>query len=362
MTASLPEARRDAIGRIERWLLTSEIQLSGGLQRGGIAGWLDEHDRPSFVYLEITGYYLTSMAWFIAGGARSDESAALALQRGRSALEWVQHTLADGALPPTRLYLEQPRRSDWRNTAAFSFDLAMAVRGVFAFAEVTGDRDVAIAVGRSLIEHLSAIQGDSPVLRSHRLLGPAQLPVRWSTQPGPHHIKAAGVLVSVPVEGSLLAAAWATWAQQAVELDKGWPVSETHALLYGLEGLAMVSDIDLIRLRSLFTRLMDSQRPDGSLPAELPGSDLVRSDVLAQALRIGAMLRALGALPGELWGSRLERLAARLVDRVRPDGSVTFCAEQERGNAWAAMFAHQALSLHDDPDPATAAVVRRYLV
>ena len=138
MTPASSEAVDEATRRVERWLLTSSIQISDGPQRGGIAGWLDAHGEPEFVYLEITGYYLTSMAWLIAGGARGGESGELARERGQRAAEWLAGSVSAGRLPPTRLYLARAPVRDWRNDAVFSFDLAMAARGLATFDGASG--------------------------------------------------------------------------------------------------------------------------------------------------------------------------------------------------------------------------------
>ena len=79
-----------------------------------------------------------------------------------------------------------------------------------------------------------------------------------------------------------------------------------------------------------------------------------RSDVLAQALRVGALLRASGRLRGDGPKRGLDELAAALVRHVRPDGGVAFAAGQDRANAWCAMFALQALVLASRGDAAGA--------
>ena len=67
--------------------------------------------------------------------------------------------------------------------------------------------------------------------------------------------------------------------------------------------------------------------------------------MVAQALRVGALLRASGRLRGAGSSRGLDGLAEALVPHVRPDGGVAFTAGQERANAWCGMFAHQALVL-----------------
>jgi hypothetical protein len=123
---------------------------------------------------------------------------------------------------------------------------------------------------------------------------------------------------------------------------------DLHPLLYGLEGALLLdacdSDGPRTELAGAFERLMAHQRADGSLPGSLDaGEQLVRADVLAQALRVGVLLRSRGALDGDGWRQRLDGLARALASHIRHDGSVAFHRGDGRGNAWAAMFAHQAL-------------------
>ena len=79
------------------------------------------------------------------------------------------------------------------------------------------------------------------------------------------------------------------------------------------------------------------QAPDGSLPAARGSAD-VRSDVLAQALRAGALLRAAGRLEDEAWTERLDALAGALLRHVGPDGAVPFALDQDVANTWCAML------------------------
>jgi hypothetical protein len=361
---SSSEAVRGAARRIEHWLLTSPVQIPDGEHAGAIVGWLDGQGRPAFVYLEITGYYLTTTAWMLAGGARSPDSLPLARSRGQSALAWLRRGLDGDGLPLTRIHLAEGGEQDWRNDAVFTFDLAMALRGASAFSEMAGDDGATGAVARdALAVGLEEVRQGQELLPSHRTLGVDQLASRWSTTRGPHHVKAAACLqLSLPVDSGLLAAAKATRLHWIEQLDSGWTIQELHPLLYGLEGMVMDGAEPLDRVQAEFERLMEAQDDSGSLPDRLCDATVQRSDVLAQALRIGALLRSAGRLEGEGWGSRLDLLADRLIEHVRPDGSVAFSHDQDKANTWCAMFAHQALVMYEAGDATTAALVRRHLV
>jgi hypothetical protein len=343
-----------AARRIERWLLDSGVQLEGGPQRGGVAGWLDRHGQAEFVYLEITGYYLTTAAWLATGAASSEECAAAALERGRTALSWMTSATADGVLPPTRLYLS-PGHDDWRNSAIFSFDLAMAARGVACFAGATCSEEAETLV-RVLGARVQDVCSGTAPLPSHtpRAGYAAALPDRWSTRPGPHHVKAAAALLRLPgdvLDARLVRACRQTAAHWAAAMGAEWPCTELHPLLYGLEGLLILepapSEHTIDVVEGLYERLLRLQAADGSLPAASGGSSHeVRADVIAQALRVGALLRAARRLEGDTWRRRLDGLATVLLQHVRADGGVSFSTDRDVANAWCAMFAHQALVFH----------------
>jgi hypothetical protein len=337
----------EAAERIEAWLLASGAQLTDGPQRGGVAGRLAAGGRPEYVYLEITGYFLTAMAWLTVvspGRART------ARERGDASVDWLRRALAARELPDTRLHLRvQP--DDWRNRAVFTFDLAMAVRGAGCFG--------ADEPARQLAERVAAISPGPPPLASHALREPAgrELEERWSTRPGPHHIKAAAALLTAPGD-ALEETCRATVERWTDAMLAGWPCPQLHPLLYGIEGLLMLGAH--ASAGQLFKRLLTLQAEDGALPAEV-GGDGVRADVLAQALRAGAILRAAGELRDA--DERLDALAQALLQYVGPDGGVRFAAGQEEANTWCAMFAHQALLLHAHPgDGELAATAARLLV
>jgi hypothetical protein len=126
-----------------------------------------------------------------------------------------------------------------------------------------------------------------------------------------------------------------------------WPSIELHVLLYGLEGMLILAgkrDGHGLRLvERSFARLMEeTQAPDSTLPETISGV-MVRSDVLAQALRVGLLLRGCGFLRESVWGDRLHRLADALLGYVRPDGGVQSSHDHAIANTRCTLFALQAL-------------------
>ncbi|HEY0613765.1 MAG TPA: hypothetical protein VGC96_03950 [Candidatus Elarobacter sp.] len=348
MTLCLDAVRSDDL---RDWLLFAPIQPLSGPHRGGVAGWLDEADRPAFVYGEITGYFLTCGRFM----ARHDDSEALR-RRLTAADAWLDSVWRD-APPPTRHYLA-PAAPDWRNEAVFSFDCAMMLRGLNGIATERAART------RATIEAaLLRTVGPDGTLRTHvPRAGDAALPERWSTRPGPFQLKTAAAILSAPCSAPLRAAAEATAARWL-----GWycahePAGELHPLLYHIEGLLLLGgqrlDWALWRFAAeIFGEIMARQRRDGDLPSTLSdASSESRSDVTAQALRAGSLLAAAGFLTaGD--ARRLGGLAEALSGYADRGCGVRFRRAnpaEAHVNVWCTVFAYQALSLYERTGAGTA--------
>jgi hypothetical protein len=341
---------------IRDWLLTGPAQVSAGPERGGVVGWLDDAGRPAFVYPEITGCYLTCLAFMAVAG---ESARGQVRERARRAVRWLDAHAAGPADPLTRSYLA-PAPADWRNEALFAFDLGMVVRGLDAVRDVADGPERGRARRRVLALLARFPTGsDIPPWRPRRgAAGGPPVPARWSTRPGPFLLKLAAALLLPPAKPTLdrldraarrLHRRWS----RGTGRERGHP--ELHPMLYGLEGLflfglARRGREAWGRAEAGYRRVMIAQAADGGLPARLgdPRAES-RSDVNAQALRLGCALRSVGRLRGPRWDERLEGLAAALGRAVRSDGAVAFVAARRPAhwNTWCAMFAYQALAFHD---------------
>jgi hypothetical protein len=340
----------EAAARLRDWLLEGPAQLRDGPDAGGVAGTFDASGAPYYVYGEITGYYLHWLA---------DHEPTLDVCRAaNAALGWAARAYGDNALPPTRIYLG-PAPDDWRNRAQFFFDLAMLVGGLSraAHAELI---DPPTALLARLCSKLSRFVRDGRIVAVRADEG-ADLPQRWSTLGGPFEAKAASrVLMArefIAVPGALGEAcereieAVCTGAAQA-------PVEMLHPTLYAIEGALSGGDPNYrAGIARWLARVLALENGKGELP-ESPqsetdqGEPVWRTDVIAQALRVGLAL--------DTDAEVLERFADALVARVRPDGAIAFRpdADPPQINTWCAMFAEQALRWHAE----NAAVDTRALV
>lgn len=314
------------IQNIENWLLNSQVQLTDGPHRGGVAGWLNEKGSPEFLYPELMGYYLTWLAFLSVVSHRNEKISSHA----RNALRWISDQFADGNIPPTRLYLKS-NREDWRNSVIFSFDMAMLSRGVAVapcFDGEGGREDTLARILDCLGRFIGSDGFIQPYLRVQS--GPSlPLPNRWSVAMGPHQLKIAAAVFSLPPEVVPQDLAAATrrlywhWRERLLSMQLG---GDTHPMLYYLEGLLLAGtcgiDEEAWSLAArVYTKLMEAHSPDGGLPPRLNDTGAPpRSDVLAQALRIGCILRSRGCL-SHRWEEKLAALAMILELFVRDDGT-----------------------------------------
>lgn len=341
------DTQHDAAARVAHWLLHGPAQLASGPHAGGVVGTLDQHLRPRYVYPEDTGYYLQWLSWRASTHGHEDGL----FRRAQAAQDWLR-TWLELEQPLTRIYLDAPA-DDWRNGTRFTFDVAMALRGMGAATRqglIRGDVRVIAGLCNELLKTLDAGDGVFNACVHHP---DNHLPVRWSTQRGGFLAKAAAGILrasqqvsSIPCD--LVAAAHATF-DAALSWAVESPHDEVHPLLYTFEGIlawpehprhhALLREV-IGQYDSLLALGEDLGRlPERRSNAESPE----RVDVLAQTVRMGDLLCRVSDV---VTPSRLAPLRERLIHAVRSDGAVAFALQDARSlpNVWAAMFASQALA------------------
>jgi len=338
---ALTAAARTAATHISAWLLSPQVQLREGVHAGAIAGAMDGAGLARYVYPEITGYYLHWLA-----EAHTDRARETLATAASNASDWTARQFEGGALAKTRAYLDG-HTTDWRNDAVFFFDFAMLLRGLCAAAEadlIALPRDLLVR----LMEELDKFAGANGEIRAARVLrGGAALPARWSTIGGPFEAKACSrVLLAarhVELPAKLSRACERLIDRYAAETAT-LALEMLHPTLYFAEGMLLARPDHAGQVADLLARLLRLQRDDGSLPEAEQGSELPRSDIIAQALRVGLLLRDLSIehAPDD---RALDLLADALLSRVGADGSVSFRNDvaAREPNVWCSMFAEQAL-------------------
>lgn len=319
---------RASHSRLLAWLLTAPLQVTEGREAGGVAGVVSADRGIRYVYAEITGYYLH---WLASPGVRARPEAS---QRAAASLAWVLRAYA-ARTPPARIHLDGTS-GDWRNATRFVFDLGMVAGGVAA-AWSCGLIPPAPALASELQAQATAFIDPAGRMDA---TAPAVDIARWSTRPGPFLAKPASRLemlarlhVPAPV---LVMACRRALAAAAPNAEPGHV--ELHPALYHLEGVACTGDDPRAAVAPTLARILAFENGAGALP-ETPGSNLLRTDVTAQALRLALWAGAPAADP------RLARMAQALARAVDPAGGIGFAlgVDSTDRNVWCAMFAEQAL-------------------
>lgn len=340
---------------IQSWLLGPEVQFADGLHRGGVAGWFDESGDAVFLYPEITGYYLTWLAFLAHAFGLTDELT----RHANDAISWISYQFADGRVPPTRTYLTCSETGDWRNCGSFAFDLAMIARGVAAVRDLADDRERTRLLAE-LLDRLLPFCTERGSFQAFRLHSPfhSDAPPRWSCNHGPYQAKVATAVLSIntvsPVPDQLqftAAAAYSRWR----EYSRLNTLEGDHSAFYHLEGLALAGvngwDPGAWPLaKDAYLKIIGMRNPAARMAPYFNGSASEnRSDVLAQALRIGCILRSKAGLDSPAFDRKLQYLADVLQQFVTDDGAVLFSQSPpyRHKNVWSSMFAHQALSFYD---------------
>lgn len=340
---------------IQSWLLSPEVQLADGPHRGGVVGWFDENGSAVFVYPEITGYYLTWLAFLARAFGRTDEIT----RHANEALSWIAGQFTGGKVPLTRTYLTCSEADDWRNSGCFAFDLAMLARGVAAVRNLV-DEDARIRLLARLHDRLLPFctERDSmQPFQPHRSLD-SDAAARWSCNPGPYQAKVATAILSTntvsPIPDRLRFTAAAVYARWR-EYSRLQSLDGDHPAFYHLEGLALAGANDLDAgawslARQAYLRIIGMRTPAATLTPFFNGSASEnRSDVLAQALRIGCILRSRGDLKSATLERKLQHMADVLGQFVADNGAVLFSNKDpyRHRNVWSTMFAHQAFCFHE---------------
>jgi hypothetical protein len=343
------------------WLLGAHVQVTSGAHTGAAAGWIDRDGNASYVYPEITGYYLQWLAWHAVCHGANDDTRRRAAAAQHWLLSWSHHQA-----PETRVYLH-PAEPDWRNSALFFFDLAMVLRGVASAARVGLIQAEARLVDR-VSELLLMLVGDDGMFDACVTIRPgARLPDRWSTRRGPFLSKAAGGVLTAAAQFSSVSQSLARAAEEtfvaALASTLRESHSDTHPLLYGIEGALslMEHSATIAALPHIVQQLQDlieRSRHSGRIPETLDHAGRVRLDIVAQTVRAAALL--LPERAGDA-GQMMQMLVRHIDPHLGipfspPDGAAEY-------NVWTAMFAEQALFAAEcNPRDPLAADLRLYLV
>jgi hypothetical protein len=310
---------------------------------GGVAGWRERRTgRLSDEYPEISGYYLSAAVYADATGSPAVIRAA----------DWLTERIEANA--------SASRRVD--GPAIYNFDQGIIAAGLIKYG-VRAGKPRAVAAGiraatrlRDQVDELGHLPTLDPSAGR-----PHGRPATWSTVGRLHLAKTVQCLLLASELGvagmreaarSLIddVASGFSLASDGLRNETGQ--TNLHATCYALEGLwiwdaanrtASLSEV----LHSAFSELVSFRLPSGGFP-RLGAATAVReqSDVHAQVIRLAAVLRRASAVRPSI--ERLRQVASP----AQFGWSVPYepQAAEVHENAWATMFAAQALALVDGPE------------
>jgi hypothetical protein len=326
-----------------RWLVSPDLGAPGG---HCLSWWNPAH--RGYAYPEVSGLLLRLLSLAeVAAGRRQSLRRAL-LREGE----------AGG---PVR-----------RGAQGYTFDTAMALAGLLAQMQADGEAGTgaaAVRVAQGWASVLIAAAGRADPAAGHPgWPGRPAAETRWSMAFGAHQAKVCGALLDArrvlgPLPGLDDAVSACAAAALDVQEDDGRfrihaasSMTYAHSHCYAVEGLLMCAAGgrrgDLRQAEAGAAWLATAQQPDGSVRAWHDGhaaSGPPRADATAQALRIWTLVDR------DRFAGPAARARAFLAGLWVPPRGLRYEPGSGDLNAWATIFAAQALTWDEDPAAAGAA-------
>ena len=345
------------------WILNSSIQS----EKGGFYAWYDS-DKGEYPYLysEISGYGITALL-FLSKLFGADEL----IGRARMSADWLIRTsLHPSGGVRTRLYKNDETADETYSFSAeniFSFDTGMVLNGMINLHGVTSEKrflETAGILAEFLIKNMQNRDGSlSAVYNAKKKTKIVLKDNKWSSQSGPFHAKVSmGLADLFEITGNT------RYKNAAIKIceyaltrqnesgrfitDNESGTTNLHPHCYAAEGLLYAGrcfDIpDFIKSSGkaaewIFSHISPRGINELYDPHTNAFNDLRRSDVLAQALRLGLL---------HSFDQGIEDLRAVLLehqdnsDDKRRRGGFYYSLDRQDINSWCTMFAVQALAYY----------------
>lgn len=308
---------------------------------GGIAGWRERRTgRLSDEYPEISGYFLSAAVCADATGSAAAIRAA----------DWLTERIDSNALAS--------RRVD--GSAIYNFDQGIIAAGLIKYG-VRAGKARAVAAGIRVASRLrDQLEQHGHLPTFDPAAGPpVGRPATWSTVGRLHLAKTVQCLLLAAELGvagmreaarTLIDDVSGAFSIQSDALRDSNGHVNLHATCYALEGLWIwdaanrATDIHAV-LHAAFEELVSRRLPSGGFPRTAV-SAREQNDVLAQVVRLAALLGRASMIVPSI--ARLREVASP----AEQGWSVPYepGSGEIHDNAWATMFAAQALALLDRPD------------
>lgn len=357
------------------WLLHSGIQNTSDDPRvhGGVNAWYDLKTKSyPFLYSEITGYAINALLFF-----HEILNDPIYLERARLAADWlIRFRDSKYGLVANRVYHETPNQP-YYDSWIFTFDQWIIIYGFTNLFQITRDQvylNAAEEIAKLLIRKTFRDDGSMYPIFNLETGQPEATNDKWSRQSGSFHAKALMALSSLyklsGEENYLRHAAQLAKYALLNQQENGRFITQTnewsthlHPHLYSIEGLLSFglfqNDRTLVKAcEKGLEWILNSGEGDGSIYSFFKNDRFVpfeRSDVLAQTLRMGAILLEHSDQIRQL-NPKLKLVKEKLLSYQeksgREAGGFLYGQEQDGTthhhiNAWITMFAAQALWLYD---------------
>lgn len=366
------------IERACNWMVGSGAQVTSmdPNLNGGFVSWYEQDTQLyAYVYSEITGYMLTMLT---ALYHRSNDVRYLnsAIRAG----DWFLSTVHEPTGGFRCLFPLRETRFDYKRDQIYAFDCGVILSGLvnlFRASKHPKYLAAATTVGDWLVRDVQKpSKGFYPVYNiAHDQF--IESDKEWSLCPGSYHTKIAIGLLNLydlTRKPSYLRAVtnacdFALEFQDKSGRFTSFPSNggtNSHPHTYSAEGLWTVGKYlgreDYLQASAQgINWLLSLQNEEGIVPRHYQANEPLyneRVDVLAQALRMGAIHLAEGRLPKEVQ-TKLEKLVPVIArnqsnsDDVRANGGFYFGRLSDgtvmpHVNVWVTMFAVQALAAFDD--------------
>ena len=323
------------INMLDTWLANPTV-----FSDGAIAGSVDESGRALYTYPEISGYYLSYLAYrFSLDGVDKN-----LVEKAQKVLGYQQQLWSGSSPPATRLYLDPLLQSqvDWRNQGLFIFDIAMLARGV---ADISNYVDTTSWPAQKLLNYIDSFWDGQRLHPVRWFAGcPKEAPDRWSTRTGAYQLKVVAALRRVAIASNcaiLLEKIAPVHTALLRDFNQGnFAAHNPHSIAYALEGILLLGDLNDVSRnigRTLIENLANTieHAVDGEI-------DFRRTDAIAQLLR-------LSCCEPFFTRSSATRFYHLLASALNGDGSLQFTlppCNVTYKNTWPVLFARQALEFY----------------
>jgi len=345
---------------VKNWILNSGIQN----KNGGFHSWFDEKNRAyPFIYSEITGYGITTLLYL--NSIKPDK---LLVERSKLAVEWlIKNAYIDGGFK-TRYFLKD---KEFNNNIIHIFDVGMILYGIINLYKITKD-DKYLKISKDITKFILKNKKSDGLLNALYENGKCiDNQKKWSTQSGSYHAKVAMGLIELfeVTKDEKYKKSAESICNTALKFQKEDGRFSTfnekdethlHPHCYSAEGLLYVG-IKLKNQKYINSALkatewaLSQQMENGGIPLFYNKDEKVvkyeRTDILAQILRLGSLLKTAE--------EKLNKLKIRLLQfqknskDIATNGGIIFGVDSNGKkinhiNSWCSMFTLQAISIYED--------------